>query len=544
MKKFLMVALAVGLCFQLANAVKFGSILKDAGTSSAKATAKVSERQSEVESRSNEGASSPQVQETQYGKIDAKFWYGSQVVYSSDDSDVGVILTVLKPIKATGGEDQGSWDVTIGSHRFGCNTDDRYEKVGFDVSGISCSAHKDFAKKVDIKLLSVDEVKIKITSKSGDIREETLKQKLHVPIFKGLVCQKRKYNDEGEAYECHEDMSVQYPLIKTADLKEYAERMIEDFVKTDHGFFCSSQGRTSSRNVYYVYKDMVLIGNYDHYDACGTAHPAFESQIYIGEKEIPTSDIVKNKVGLAVAIKKHIADNLDKYGYDSRDNERLQEIKTVKDKANIKIVNDYFIIDQGSIDTFYLSNSASSDKYTLTYQEVEPYLTDGIKGYFKNAGRQNLDQNFRLEPYRIPAHEASAPQNQAPVTPQSNSQILGKKYKFNDGFSIDVNSGIVLDAIYGLMWQDAAEIFKGSYKDAVSYCENLNHGGYSDWRLPSASELLSITDYGRYKPAINKAFKYVGKEGGDKYGSYWSSTGASFDADGVWVVQFSSGFDN
>jgi len=168
-----------------------------------------------------------------------------------------------------------------------------------------------------------------------------LKQKLHVPIFKGLVCQKRKYNDEGEAYECHEDMSVQYPLIKTADLKEYAERMIEDFVKTDHGFFCSSQGRTSSRNVYYVYKDMVLIGNYDHYDACGTAHPAFESQIYIGEKEIPTSDIVKNKVGLAVAIKKHIADNLDKYGYDSRDNERLQEIKTVKDKANIKIVNDY-----------------------------------------------------------------------------------------------------------------------------------------------------------------------------------------------------------
>ncbi|WP_314978040.1 DUF1566 domain-containing protein [Campylobacter rectus] len=544
MKKLLTIALAVGLCFQLANAVKFGSILKDAGTSSAKATAKVSERQSEVESRSNEGASSPQVQETQYGKIDAKFWYGSQVVYSSDDSDVGVILTVLKPIKATGGEDQGSWDVTIGSHRFGCNTDDRYEKVGFDVSGISCSAYKDFAKKVDIKLLSVDEVKIKITSKSGDIREETLKQKLHVPIFKGLVCQKRKYNDEGEAYECHEDMSVQYPLIKTADLKEYAERMIEDFVKTDHGFFCSSQGRTSSRNVYYVYKDMVLIGNYDHYDACGTAHPAFESQIYIGEKEIPTSDIVKNKVGLAVAIKKHIADNLDKYGYDSRDNERLQEIKTVKDKANIKIVNDYFIIDQGSIDTFYLSNSASSDKYTLTYQEVEPYLTDGIKGYFKNAGRQNLDQNFRLEPYRIPAHEASAPQNQAPVTPQSNSQILGKKYKFNDGFSIDVNSGIVLDAIYGLMWQDAAEIFKGSYKDAVSYCENLNHGGYSDWRLPSASELLSITDYGRYKSAINKAFKHVGKDGSDKYGSYWSSTGASFDAGGVWVVQFGSGFDN
>ena len=102
MKKFLTIALAVGLCFQLANAVKFGSILKDAGTGGAKATAKVSERQSEVESRSDGGASSPQVQETQYGKIDAKFWYGSQAVYSSDDSNVSVVLTALKPKKSTG----------------------------------------------------------------------------------------------------------------------------------------------------------------------------------------------------------------------------------------------------------------------------------------------------------------------------------------------------------------------------------------------------------------------------------------------------------
>ena len=552
MKKFLTIALAVGLCFQLANAVNFGSILKDAGTGGTKATAKASEQQSVAESRSDEGASSPQAQETQYGKIDAKFWHGSQIVYSSDDSDIGVILTVLKPIKATGGEDQGSWEVTMGPNRFGCNMDDRLEKIDFDVSGVSCRTLEDYAKKVDIKLLSVDEVKIKITSKSGDIREATLKQKLHMPIFKGLVCQKRKYNDEDEAYECHEDMSVQYPLIKTADLKEYAERMIENFVKTDHGFFCSGQGRTSSRNVYYAYKDMVLIGSYDHYDACGTVHPHFKSQIYIGEKEIPTSDIVKDKVGLAAAIKKHIADNLDKYRYGSYANERLQEIRTVKDKANIEIVNDYFIIDQRSIDTFYLYNSASSDEYTLTYQEVEPYLTDKIKEYFKNAGRQNLDQssqqnikqNLEFEPHQIPTYEASTPQNQAPVTPQSNSQNLAQKHKFTDGFGIDVNSGIVVDAIYSLAWQDAAEIFKGSYKDAVSYCENLNYGSYSDWRLPSASELLSITDYGRHKPAINKAFKHVGKDGSDKYGSYWSSTGASFDADGVWVVQFSGGFDN
>ena len=100
-------------------------------------------------------------------------------------------------------------------------------------------------------------------------------------------------------------------------------------------------------------------------------------------------------MGLAAAIKKHIADNLDKYGYNSYANEHLQEIKTVRNKANIEIINDYFIIDQGSIDTFYLSNSASSDKYTLTYREVEPYLTDKIKAYFKNTSKQNLDQSLQ-----------------------------------------------------------------------------------------------------------------------------------------------------
>ncbi len=153
--------------------------------------------------------------------------------------------------------------------------------------------------------------------------------------------------------------------------------------------------------------------------------------------------------------------------------------------------------------------------------------------YAKMAPDQQISDSNANPPKQTPSQSA-APQYQND----------GKKYKFTDGFSIDVNSGIVVDAIYGLAWQDAAEIFKGSYKDAVSYCENLNYGGYSDWRLPSASELLSITDYGRYKPAINKAFKHVGKDGSDKYGSYWSLTGASFDAGGVWVVQFGSGFDN
>ncbi len=41
---------------------------------------------------------------------------------------------------------------------------------------------------------------------------------------------------------------------------------------------------------------------------------------------------------------------------------------------------------------------------------------------------------------------------------------------------------------------------------AVTYCENLNLRGYTDWRLPTVEELVSITDNGRSAPAIDPIF--------------------------------------
>jgi hypothetical protein len=57
---------------------------------------------------------------------------------------------------------------------------------------------------------------------------------------------------------------------------------------------------------------------------------------------------------------------------------------------------------------------------------------------------------------------------------------------------------------------------------------------YSDWRLPSRDELVSIADYGRYDPAINPAFEC-------KNASYWSSRAAA-DLEGYsWQVNFNKG---
>ena len=115
------------------------------------------------------------------------------------------------------------------------------------------------------------------------------------------------------------------------------------------------------------------------------------------------------------------------------------------------------------------------------------------------------------------------------------------------GFSRDNRLEVVKDDIYRLMWQDGAGVARGYYNEAVKYCENLKFAGYSDWRLPTINELLSITDDSRYNPAINKAFKNVAYETNDKgekrHGWYWSSTrstGASF---GAWFVLFRDGAD-
>lgn len=70
-----------------------------------------------------------------------------------------------------------------------------------------------------------------------------------------------------------------------------------------------------------------------------------------------------------------------------------------------------------------------------------------------------------------------------------------------------------------------------SYDNAVKYCNELNYAGYSDWRLPSINELLSITVDSKYSEGdtfgydvfIANAFKYV-KNNLTNFTKTWSST--------------------
>ncbi len=64
-------------------------------------------------------------------------------------------------------------------------------------------------------------------------------------------------------------------------------------------------------------------------------------------------------------------------------------------------------------------------------------------------------------------------------------------------------AGTITDLATGLMWQKGDSGTTMNWEGALSYCENLEHAGYDDWRLPNAKELQSIVDYSRAPDAQN-----------------------------------------
>ncbi len=73
-----------------------------------------------------------------------------------------------------------------------------------------------------------------------------------------------------------------------------------------------------------------------------------------------------------------------------------------------------------------------------------------------------------------------------------------------DSPSYTVNGdGTVTDNGTGLVWQQAAQTTGYTQTAALTYCSTLSLGGYTDWRLPSAIELVSIVDPGASRPSIN-----------------------------------------
>jgi len=97
----------------------------------------------------------------------------------------------------------------------------------------------------------------------------------------------------------------------------------------------------------------------------------------------------------------------------------------------------------------------------------------------------------------------------------------------------DNRNGTITDRITQLVWQKQDEGTTAVWEDAITVCEKLSLGRYSDWRLPNVKELRSIVDSGTYAPAI-----YAGYFPNTQSNSYWSSTTYVASPDAAWHVNF------
>ena len=78
----------------------------------------------------------------------------------------------------------------------------------------------------------------------------------------------------------------------------------------------------------------------------------------------------------------------------------------------------------------------------------------------------------------------------------------------------------VTDKTTGLMWERGYSE-RLVNMDAPGHCITLRAGGFSDWRLPTWIELLSIVDYGKKSPAIDVS-TFPPDAGATDW--FWSST--------------------
>lgn len=107
-----------------------------------------------------------------------------------------------------------------------------------------------------------------------------------------------------------------------------------------------------------------------------------------------------------------------------------------------------------------------------------------------------------------------------------------------------VQTDVVLDEITGLVWQRHVDSGPGEgggfvWPMAVSHCDELSLAGFSDWRLPTRIELVSLVDFTRAEPAIDaEAFPETPTTW------TWSQSLAKDPPNFAWYVNFFYGYTN
>lgn len=330
-----------------------------------------------------------------YGKVKGqKPKQGVQKVFSKDDSNLTVVLTYFdsKPSiidfeQADGGKiGEHSWSLLEGNEKIKCKQAD----IGYFECEDEYARH---ANEYTVWQLSDKKIGVKVRENNGKKYGIVLDEIFSAPIYGVALWQHRtpsyyeylrdskepgykedeEYRKDGGAF-IYSELKAQYP--KVQDFKKYV-KLAEEYFKQEDVDYCSSWGDSNARDIYYVYKDMVVISYANFYKGCGNDWAYHKYETYIGGKLFTAKDFLADEQGLIELLKKLANDDPKNY-------ENAKYAKKIDpDEKDIWIANDKLMIQYLAVDGALVSHSQYGAYFTFDYDVVEPYLTEKIKPYFK-----------------------------------------------------------------------------------------------------------------------------------------------------------------
>ena len=190
--------------------------------------------------------------------------------------------------------------------------------------------------------------------------------------------------------------------------------------------------------------------------------------------------------------------------YDGKENWRLPTPKEF-----LTLADNDAILKGGAADPFYFSGLI--DEYAYFWSSVKDYSYDMGSGEIYLADSEDPSIDF----------------------PEL-ACVSGKEYgkvKVDDYVSLTENDEeMIFDKSTNLYWQKGSAQVE-TWDEALSYCEDLEYAGYTDWRLPNKNELITLIDYSKAGEEVASSFPGMTPD------AFWSSTGGY----GLWLVYMGEG---
>jgi len=134
--------------------------------------------------------------------------------------------------------------------------------------------------------------------------------------------------------------------------------------------------------------------------------------------------------------------------------------------------------------------------------------------------------------WRVDFSDGQNAQESVTALRRSVRAVSGLELRSTDRF-INNGDGTITDTHTGLMWQQPTATGTHSWQQALYYCDALAHAGFTDWRLPTIREALSLLDWDQPSEMIDTT--YFPDTG--VYSMYWLSTTYADDSSHAWLVE-------